>query len=308
MDEPIHELHQIVLNKIELLGEVDAKEYFGVSAGTISSWRNRKTNPPLVAVAKVYDETLKYNAPEATTGEKNRVELLLPMYNDVEPLFLFTLFRCCKLYGIEKIGFIPKIRTLIEEARNDLAERFLLTGSEWCIYMDCDIIFPCGSAAMLRKEGFNLPDSKGNRNAIERMMSHPADKRIIGGLYRDRRGMNKAQCEKGFSSPQDNARLLALYEGKGDSDGLEEQRWVAFGMVRIHRSVFLEMKEAAKPGGPLENIAPPKGREGDPHGFFGRSSQWRGEDIAFCRRAAEIGIKSYVDTGILLGHRGGKIY
>lgn len=308
MDEPIHELTQLVLTRIEQLGESEAKEHFGVSAGTISSWRNRKTSPSLAAAAKCFDETLKYNAPEATTGEKNRVELLLPSYENVDPMREFTLLRACKLYGIDKIGIIPKIRTLIDEARCDLAERFLLTGSEWALMIDGDMILNCGSAAMLRKQGFNLPDSKGNRNAIERIMSHPADKRIVGGLYKDRRGYQKAQCEKGFSSPADNARYLALFDGKGDSDGLEAQGWIGAGFLKIHRTVFLEMKEAANPGGPLADIAPPKGREGEPYGFFSRSSQWRGEDVAFGRRAEKIGIVSWLDCGILLGHRGGKIY
>jgi hypothetical protein len=174
--------------------------------------------------------------------------------------------------------------------------------------IDSDMIPPCGSSAMLRKQGFNLPDVKGNRNALERIMSHPADKKIVGALYRDRRGLNKAQCEKGFSSATENQRLLDLFAGKGNSDGLEEQGWIGGGMLRIHRSVFIAMKEAAKPGGPLADIAPGKGRENDPYGFFGRTSQWRGEDVAFGRRAQMIGIKSWLDTGILCGHRGGKIF
>lgn len=304
----IPELTKLVLDKIAILGEEESRAYFEVSAGTISAWRNGKNPPSLAAAQRVFDETLKYQAPEAMTGERNRVELLLPAYENIEPLREFTMLRCCKLYGIEKIGFIPKIRTLIDEARNDLVERFLLTGSEWAVFIDSDVILPCGSNAILRKQGFNIPDVKGNRNAIERIMSHPADKLIVGGLYRDRRGMNKAQCEKGFSSQKDNERLLGIFDGKSSDDGLEEMGWVGGGMTRWHRSVFLRMKEAAQPGGLLADIAPPKGREGEPYGYFGRTAQWRGEDVAGCRRAGIMGVKTYLDCGLTLGHRGGKIY
>ena len=92
-------------------------------------------------------------------------------------------------------------------------------------------------------------------------MSHPADKLIVGALYKDRRGGRKAQCEGGFKSDAENARLLGFFDGKTQGDDLEKHGWVGFGMVRTHRSVFERMKEAAKPGGPLEEIAPPKGRE-----------------------------------------------
>lgn len=302
------ELTRLVLEKIEILGEEGARAYFEVSAGTISAWRNGKNPPSLAAAQRVFDETLKYQAPEAMTGEKNRVELLLPQYDDVEPLHMFTLIRACKLYGMDKIGIIPKMRTLITEARCDLAEKFLLTRSPWAIMADSDMALCCGSGAMLRKQGLELPEPKASRNAIERLMSHPDDKRIVGALYRDRRGVNKAQCEKAFSSEAENKRLLDLFKSANGSDGLEENGWVGFGLVKIHRSVFLEMKEAAKPGGPLEEIAPPKGRESDPYGFFGRTSQIRGEDVAFCRRAQKIGIKTFVDTGCLIGHIGKKIF
>lgn len=306
----VPELTRLVLEKIEILGEEGARAYFEVSAGTISAWRNGKNPPSLAAAQRVFYETLKYQAPEAiiAAAERPSLVLCLPQYESVEPLHFFSVFRCCKLYGMEKIAMIPKIRTLVDEARNDLAEKFLLTGAEWCLMIDSDIILPMGSAAMLRKQGFSLPDVKGNRNAIERIMSHPADKKIVGALYRDRRGMNKAQCEKGFSSATENARLLDLFAGKGTADGLEEQGWIGGGMLKIHRSVFLDMKEAAKPGGPLADIAPPKGRETEPYGFFGRTSQWRGEDVAFGRRAGILKIPSYLDAGILCGHRGGKIY
>ena len=121
----VPELTRLVLDKIEVLGEEGARAYFEVSAGTISAWRNGKNPPSLAAAQRVFDEQLKYNAPEAiiAAAERPSLVLCLPQYESVEPLHFFSVFRCCKLYGIEKIAMIPKIRTLVDEARNDLAEK-----------------------------------------------------------------------------------------------------------------------------------------------------------------------------------------
>lgn len=305
-----HELTRLVLDKIKLLGDAEAATWFDVSPGTILAWKTGKNLPSLAAAQKAYDESLYHQTPEIQGLEKPAFVLCLPMYENVEPLFLFSLLRCLKLYGIEKVAVIPKIRTLIEEARNDLAEKALLTGSEWIVYADADMVLPCGNGAMLRKQGFNVPEPKASINAIARIMSHPKDVRIVGGLYRDRRGGTKVQCSAGFESPEKNKRLMDLFTTASKDTGLEEVGWVGFGLVRFHRSVFDEMKaEALKPGGLMPEIAPPPPpRDKEPFGFFGRSSQWRGEDIALCRRAGLIGIKTYIDTSLLMGHRGGKIY
>jgi hypothetical protein len=311
VDSTPRELVKLVLDKITELGDKQAQEYFEVSAGTISAWKTLKTFPSIVAAQKVWDENLTCQAPEIWgDAQRAHVQILLPAMDSIEVLTFVTLFRACKLYGMDKINIIPKWRTLIVEARNDLAERALITKSEWFVFVDADGVFPCGSASLLAKHGLHLPEKKAARNAIERIMSHPADKLIVGALYKDRRGGTRAQCEGGFRNPQENARLMSMFDpAKGsESDGLEKQGWIGFGMVRIHRSVFERMKEAAKPGGPLEEIAPPKGRESDPHGFFDTNRQARGEDIKFCRRAGQIGIDVWLDTGLTLGHIGSKIY
>ena len=298
-------LVRLVLDKIAELGDKRAQEYFEVSAGTISAWKSLKTFPSLVAAQKVWDDSLLCQTPEVWGAtDKGQVALLLPAYESIEPVTFFTLFKAIKGYGIDKIVMIPKWRTLIVEARNDLAERALLTKAEWFIWGDVDSVVPCGNSAVARKYGLNIPEHKSSRNAITRLMSHPADKLIVGALYKDRRGGRKAQCEGGFKSDAENARLLGFFDGKTQGDDLEKHGWVGFGMVRTHRSVFERMKEAAKPGGPLEEIAPPKGRENEPYGYFDTTRQARGEDVKFCRRAAQIGVDVWVDPGCLLGHIG----
>lgn len=311
-DNAPRELVRLVLDKIAELGDARAREYFDVSAGTISAWKSLKTFPSIVAAQKVWDESLACRSPEIWGGNgKESVMVLLPVYETIEPFFFISLMKCMKLYGMDRITLIPVTRTLIEEARNDLVAKALLTKAEWFIFMDCDMILPCGSANLARKMGFNGPDVKLNRNAIERLMSHPKEYRIIGGLYRDRRVGNRVLCAKAFGNQNENARLMGLFSGDTKDDGLEDAGgWVAPGMSRFHRSVFEEMAaEARKPNSPLADILPPPPpRDKEPMGFFGRTSAWRGEDIAMMRRAGLIGIKSYIDTGLIMGHVGRKVF
>jgi len=303
------DLAGLVLAKITELGDEKAREYFDVSAGTIHAWRTGKTTPSLAAAQKCWDDSPICSAPEIW-GPAGNVPLmmLLPIYRDPSGMNHVTLTANYRKYGIDKINIIPKFRTLIDEARNDLAAKFLLSKAEWAVFCDDDMVLPTGNAAFLQKNGWAVPDRLGNRVALERIMSHPKEHRIIGGLYRDRRVGTRAQCEKAFRSPQENARLIEIITGKRTDDGLEENGWCATGFVRVHRSVLEEMAAEAKPGGKLADIAPPRGRENEAPGFFGRTSQWRGEDVAFGRRAGLLGIKTFTDVGCVLGHRGDKIY
>lgn len=294
------DLTTLVQQKIDILGPTEASKFFSVSVPTILKWRDGGTLPNMVAGQKVLDELVESNPPEQWGEKGKKVQLLLPIYEAFTPYTFFTLFRCIRRYGAEQIGVIPKTRTLIVEARNDLAAKFLATDSEWCIYIDSDMILPCGSGAMLRGIGLSFPEPKASRNAIDRIMSHPADKLIVGGLYRDRRGKNKVQCASAFgASPTRNAELLNLLKNPG-ADELQKEGWVGFGMVRIHRSVFERMMTEAPKHFP--EIMP--ARPGDAWGFFDTSRARRGEDVSACRRAEAIGIDTWLDTGLLLGHEG----
>lgn len=309
-DNVPRELIRLVLDKIAALGDTAAAEYFDVSRGTILSWKTLKSFPSIIAAQKVWDESLICMTPEVWGRAENaQVQVLLPIMDKVDALNHITLLNNYRQYGIDKINAIPRLRTLIEEARNDLIHKAMeASKSEWFLFCDSDMVLPVGNANVLRKFGWNVPDLKGNRFAISRIMSHPKEFRIVGGLYRDRREQNRAQCERAFRSAEENSRLIGIMEGRVQDDGLEENGWVATGFIRIHRSVIEEMKAEAKPGGLLADIAPPVGREKEPIGYFGRTSKWRGEDIAFCRRAGLLGIKTWVDVGCVLGHQGDKIY
>jgi len=302
------DLTLLVIKKIEELGDEGAAAYFSVSKSTVASWRNRASRPHIMAAQKVLDEAAI--APELPEdNEKASLQVLLPIYDDPTPLNHITLLANYRHYGVDKINILTKLRTLIDEARNDLAHRAMQKNqSKYVLFVDSDMVLPVGNAKSLHKHGWPIPERLGNRMAIERIMSHPPEYRIVGGLYRDRRVGRQAQTEKAYRSKAENDRLIGIMDGRVNDDGLEENRWVATGFMRVDISVFHEMAAEAKPGGKLADIAPPAGRENEPIGFFGRTSQWRGEDIAFCRRAGLLGIKTYCDVGCVLGHAGTKIY
>ena len=304
------DLSGLVLDRITALGDKAAEAYFGVSHGTIVAWRNRKTPPSLAAAQRCWDDSPICQAPAiwGEAGTKPEIQTLMPVYNELEPLTFFTLYRSMKLYGVDKINLVPRFRTLIVEARNDLAQKLLMSKSEWGVFPDSDSVLPCGSGPMLAKEGFSIPEPKASRNAFDRLMSHPKEMAIVGGLYRDRKQGKKVQCETAFRSDAENTRLMKLFDGTNKDDGLEETGWIGFGLVRIHRSVFEKIAAEAKPGGLFEDIAPLPGRETEPIGFFRTTTQQRGEDVSLCRRAQKVGFKVFMDKGLLLGHIGKKIY
>jgi hypothetical protein len=312
MDSTPKELVRLVTDKIAELGDRAAAEYFEVSAGTISAWKTLKTFPSIVAAQKVWDDNLLCRSPELWSGTGNeKVAILLPMYEAVEPFFMISFLAALRAYGMENVVIIPKTRTLIEEARNDLIARAQLTKCEYYLFIDVDEILQFGNPAMSKKMGVQAPDSALLLNSITRIMSHPKEIKIVGGLYKDRRGGQKVQCAKAFASPQENARLMGLFDGKTPIGGLEDAGgWCALGFVRFHKSVFTDMlAEAQQPNSPLADILPPPPpRDKEPVGYFGRSSKHRGEDVSLGRRAESIGIPTHIDTSILLGHVGRRVY
>ncbi len=303
------DLASLVLDKIMALGDKASEEYFDVSHGTIVAWRTRKTPPSLAAAQKCWDDSPACQAPEIWGADgKSEIIVGLPVFNEYEPLSFFTLYRSMKLYGVDKISLVPRFKTLIVEARNYCVQRLLMSTAEWIVFPDADMVLPCGSGSILKKEGFSLPEPKASRSAINRLMSHPKDALIVGGLYRDRKTGTQVQCETAFRSKAENQRLMDLFDGKNSADGLEETGWIGFGCVRVHRSVFERIAAEAKPGGLMEEIAPIPGRETEPMGFFRTTTSARGEDVSLCRRAQKVGVKVYADLGLLCGHIGKRIY
>lgn len=300
----MQDLTKLVQNKIESLGVKEAATYFGVSIGTASNWSTGKTPPSLNAVQLVLDEQqpiITEVKQQEVTWEGRKVMILLPVYRSFNADTHFTLFANYAKYGPEKIGMEIIKRTVIHEARNILVNKALKTQAEDFLMFDDDMILPCGNSDIFNgRYGAGVDNARASVNAISRLMSHSSDKGIIGGLYFGRHKTGKSQCALGFESTNENKKLRAL-----QYDGLVNTRWVATGAMRIPRWVLEKMKDAID-SGKFPECKP--ANESLWHGFFNPLRVGVGEDVSFCARAGEIGIKSYVDGGLVCLHVGDENY
>jgi transcriptional regulator with XRE-family HTH domain len=294
------DLRKKVKDKIELVGVKDAAEYFGVSLGTVSNWASGKTNPSIDAVELLLidePETGAKKSAELTMWEGRKLRVMLPVYRSFNPDTHYTLFANYAQYGPSKIAMEIKKRTIIYEARSMLTHKGMLSEADTFMMFDDDMILPCGNAGVFNGNyGANLPDNLASLNTISRLMSHPDDKGIVGALYFGRHRAGRAQCASGFASDDENGKLH-----RHEYTGLKPEEWVGTGGIRIKRWVIEEMDKAIE-GGKWPEI---KRRSDDRwNGYFTPRRVEEGEDVAFCRRAAEIGIQTYLDTDLELLHVG----
>jgi hypothetical protein len=299
------DLRKVVTAKIDELGPKEAAKFFGVSIGTISNWQTGKTEPSITALQLALgDQWELEDRPEPevdidglTQWNGKEVIMLLPVYRTFNADTHFTLFANYAKYGPEKIGLIQEKRTVIHEARNILAHKFLKTDAKYAIMCDDDMILPSGNPALFNERyGAGVPNESAAFNAISRLMSHPEDKRIVGALYFGRLARGKAQCCRAFADETESEKLRALkYRGLITDD------WVGTGFIRIHRNVFEEMASCIDNG--LWPELAPVGPDGW-YGFFNPMRVRMGEDVSFGRRAKEIGIQTYVDTSLICLHNG----
>lgn len=301
----MRDYRKVVTDKIEALGAKEAARFFGVSLGTISNWATGKTSPSIDALTLAAAD---YQEPELATTEEDvdalhmwqgrKAMILLPVYRTFNADTHFTLFANYAKYGPEKIGMIMQKRTVIHEARNILADKFLKTDAPKAIFCDDDMILPCGLPALFNgRYKAGVSNEKASVNAISRIMSHGDDRPIVGSLYFGRNSDGMAQCHKGKNEPGANTKFR-----NGTYKGLVADNWVGTGFMRINREVFLAMKEAID-GGKWGDDLKPRGNNGI-YGFFTPLMVKVGEDVSFCMRAKELGYQAYIDTGLVSLHVG----
>lgn len=294
-------LSNLICAKIESLGATDAGAYFGVSSRTVRNWAEGKNSPPAHAAQLVLDEYMKL-APCAADDSKGKVQILLPVYRTLNGKTHFTLFANYRNYGPDRLSIIPCFNTLIVEARSILAEQALKTESEWFLFIDDDMILPFGNAAGLKWLGANIPDPNAAHAAIARIMSHSAEYKILSGLYYSKNSKHNGINSNCVNSEIETAKYQKHFLLGGDM-GVVETAWTGFGFTRVHRSVFENMIENIAT---LPEIKPYS--NGRHHGFFNQYGPDYSEDASFCLRAKKLGIKSYIDTGLIVGHSGEYIY
>jgi len=263
-----------------------------------------------------------------TLIENRQVNLCLPFYKTTNPRTLFALMT---LFDKRRMALSLDFGdAFVAHSRNKLADQFLRSGLEWCLMCDDDNVPPFGNAALYNQfTGFDLPAKFAGLHGIDRLLSH--GKTLVGGLYRGRWPHSKSIFAEGVQ--------LEKYVDAGPRDELRPTQWVGFGFVLIHKSVFLDIEKkfprlARKPDGTGSNFFTSsehdlveaatlaiqeldrgldfeKVRELLDNGLAvsqRMSNLGVGEDVQFCRRAAQAGHQCYVDLGCIVGHLGEMIY
>lgn len=296
------DLKKKVTDKIAELGVKDAAAFFGVSIGTVSNWSTGRTSPSIDALSLVLSErdlaALGGQPDELVQWKGRKLFVGLPVYRTIHPKNHYTLFANYAKYGPEKIAMQIIERTLIHEARNQFADKFLNKfDGDTLLLIDDDMVLPCGSAEYINGNcRANLPVDMAGQVAFSRIMSHSDDIGIVGMLYFGRSGTGKAQCSSAFQSEDENVKLHAHHYR-----GLKQEGWVGTGAIRIKKWVLEKMRAHVDAGNWPEIM---KLRDDSPYGFFTPTKVGVGEDVSFCRRAQEIGIPSYVDTSLECLHMG----
>lgn len=296
------DFRKLVLDKIEAVGIKDASVFFGVSVGTASNWASGRTTPSLEAAQLAYVDAGFEDKPireEIVMWEGKEVMIALPCYRTINPRTHFTLFANYARYGVDKLALEIKTRTVIHESRNILIDKALKNKSIKTVIMcDDDMILPCGSPGLINgRYGGKIPNELASKIAISQIMSHGRDKEIVGGLYFGRTEQGHAQCASAFTSKSDNETFHKL-----GFRGLRKEGWVATGFIKIEMTAIHKMK-AAIDEGKWPELKPQRADRW--YGFFTPLQVGIGEDVSFGRRAAEIGIQSYVDCDLICGHADG---
>jgi hypothetical protein len=295
------DLKQLVIDSIDRLGYDAAAEKYSVHRNTIVNWMKGKASPGYEALQLAYNEhqgtcTVKE---EMAQWEGMKLIVAMPVHRTIEASTVHMLMANYSKFDKGKIGFtITQGVTLLEDARNSLVDRFLKSDAERIVFIDDDILAPCGSAAIFNGYyGVDIPEKFASRVLLNELWN--ADKDIVGGLYFGRNSRGVAQYSEAFQSKEEDKRAHSL-----EFDGLQETKWVGTGAMMVKREVFIKIREMAPELWPTTVPRQPN----MPHGWFNRLNADTGEDVSLCARARECGFKVYVHKGAVCGHTGPMIF
>ena len=249
--------------------------------------------------------------------EGRQVMFCLPWYKQTNPRTSFALLSMMDRRRMAlSLDFGD---AFVAHARNKLAKNFLKSGMEWACFVDDDNVPPFGNAALYNSfTGFNLPDKFAGMHGVDRLLSHR--KTLVGGLYRGRWPHSGPVFGEGTSA--------AKWLEDGPRDELRPTQWVGFGFVLIHRSVFLDIQKcyprleeqwftssehdlarAVDIALNCKDLEEAMRILREARAASNRvSNLGAGEDVQFCRRAAQAGHPCFVDFGCIVGHLGEYCY
>ncbi len=264
---------------------------------------------------------------------KSKVLVICPWYKSVCPPTAFCVAQLTdKRRTASAIQFGD---AYIQHTRNSCTDTFLETGLEWSLWIDDDCVCPFGNAQWYNAfTGWNLPEPFASFNTIDRLLSH--NKSFVGGLYFGRSSPNANPVYGEGHRERD-------YALKAPMEVLKPTRWIGFGCVMVHRSVFEDIEKRFpllargpnKRGGQwfsssehtaqdwilrtknMLSVGPMDGpkamkayemlvqAEADAKAH---SSLGQGEDVTFALRAKQSGHTCFLDMGLLCGHVGSVVY
>lgn len=187
--------------------------------------------------------------------------------------------------------------------RDDLAARFLQYGGEWSLWLDDDIILPCGDAKWFKDgTGATYDDKFCAIPAINRLLwvAREHNRKIVGGCYFDRthRGVPF------FHAGRVNSDLRQSMQTRGPRDEIMPTEWAATGCLLVHRQVYLDIIRTR----PQDAVTGRDQKTWIKHAYnFFQKIDDNGDDVSFCRRAREAGHEPVVDLATFCGHVGNRV-
>lgn len=206
-------------------------------------------------------------------------------YKTTNPVTAMVLTALALDFGRDKIRFDLELgNSMIYQARNRLAAKFLETDARWMLMLDDDMI-PCiGRPSWMRHwvpSARNVLDLPLQRHIIHKLVGD--NKNIVGAAYFERREGAGLVC-----SDQSLVPRARNYE-----DAVVEVDWLGTGAMLVHRRVF---EDIAKTYPEIDG------------NFFHPIDGKTGEDISFCIRAKKSGHSTFIDLSVPTFHVGYKTY
>lgn len=206
-------------------------------------------------------------------------------YKTTNPVTAFVLTALALDFGRDKIRFDMECgNSMIYQARNKLAAKFLETDARWLLMLD-DNMIPCiGRPEWMRfwvPSARNVLDLPLQRHIVHKLIGN--NKTIVGAAYFERREGAGLVC-----SDQSLVPRARQYD-----DAVVEVDWLGTGAMLVHRRVF---EDIAKTYPDIDG------------NYFHPIDGKTGEDISFCIRAKKAGHPTHIDLSVPTFHLGYKTY
>lgn len=227
----------------------------------------------------------------------NRLAILMPTNRDIK---WQTMQSINKLFDSAKMQLHIQPTNFLIRGRNQLAWKFLQSKCEWSLWVDDDMVLPCGDAGWFKDASAapTFPDAYAGLNAINALLR--SGQKFVGGCYFHRQPGGKAQFNEAYTLAETNA--VAHHGPRND---VIATRWVGTGCLLVHRSVYVDI---AQKGLADRVSADVEAQQQYRYGFFDPISSGIGEDVSFCDRASKAGHQPHVDFAVMPAHIGQSSY